>query len=179
METPKILGNLMRSPAPPDGAQAGAIVASTLSKPAGNAATPASPAAPAVAAALLTPIATQAAPQAVLVPVTPDSPVATFVGAAFKAPEPTPQPSAAAALVVTVISRDRASRIDRHACCHVDCDARAHVYARANRDAGAARSYARTADAGTAHRDVDASPADRNAATGDTHAGATATAPTA
>src|SRR6185503_11790307 len=54
METPKILGNLMRSPAPPDGAQAGAIVASTLSKPAASSATPASPSAPAVAAALLT-----------------------------------------------------------------------------------------------------------------------------
>src|SRR5687768_4590333 len=32
METPKILGNLMHSPAPPDGAQAGAVVASNLSK---------------------------------------------------------------------------------------------------------------------------------------------------
>src|SRR5215212_4570981 len=102
METPKILGNLMRSPAPPDGAQAGAVVASNLSP---AAASPPSSAALVVAAALREPIDREAAPQAVLVAVTADSPVATLVGAAFKAPEPAREPSSSAALVVTVISR--------------------------------------------------------------------------
>src|SRR4051794_13963803 len=46
MQVPQVLGNLLRSPSPADGAQGGSVVGSSLVKPA---ATPSPPAAPVVA----------------------------------------------------------------------------------------------------------------------------------